>query len=141
MKSSLKTLARIQKFNIDEQRKKLNEQLAAEEKIVAGLQHLAKQFEAEKAFAREHENVGDFGAYVQRYLEQKENLEQALAMVRLKIAEIRDVIADMFKEQKTYEIVDKIGKSARQKKKNIKRSRPLMKSEPITILNIRNNKF
>ena len=107
MKSSLKTLARIQKFNIDEQRKKLNEQLAAEEKIVAGLQHLAEQFEAEKAFAREHENVGDFGAYVRRYLEQKENLEQALAMVRLKIAEIRDVIADMFKEQKTYEIVDK----------------------------------
>ena len=92
MKSSLKTLARIQKFNIDEQRKKLNEQLAAEEKIVAGLQHLAEQFEAEKAFAREHENVGDFGAYVRRYLEQKE---------------IRDVIADMFKEQKTYEIVDK----------------------------------
>ena len=107
MKSSLKTLARIQKFNIDEQRKKLNEQLAAEEKIVAGLQHLAEQFEAEKAFAREHENVGDFGAYVRRYLGQKENLEQALAMVRLKIAEIRDVIADMFKEQKTYEIVDK----------------------------------
>ena len=107
MKSSLKTLARIQKFNIDAQRKKLNEQLAAEEKIVAGLQHLAKQYEAEKAFAREHENVGDIGAIVRRYLELKENLEQALAMVRLKIAEIRDVIADMFKEQKTYEIVDK----------------------------------
>ena len=27
--------------------------------------------------------------------------------MRLKIEEIRDVIADMFKEQKTYEIVDK----------------------------------
>lgn len=107
MKSSLKTLARIQKFNIDEQRKKLNEQLAVEEKIIAGLQQLAEQFEAEKAFAREHENVGDFGAYVRRYLEQKENLEQALALVRLKIEEIRDIISDMFKEQKTYEIVDK----------------------------------
>ena len=33
--------------------------------------------------------------------------EMALQMVRRKINEIQDKIADMFKEQKTFEIVDK----------------------------------
>ncbi len=106
MKDSLQTLSRIQKFSIDEQRKKLNEQLSVEERIVQALKNLNKQFELEKEFAREHGNVGDFGAYVKHYLEQKDSLEQALEMVRFKIEEIKDIITDMYKEQKTYEIVD-----------------------------------
>ena len=47
MKDSLQTLTRIQKFSIDEQRKKLNEQLSVEERFIQALKNLNKQFELE----------------------------------------------------------------------------------------------
>ena len=49
----------------------------------------------------------DFGTYTKHYLQTKAELEDQLNMIRKKIEEIRDIIADMFKEQKTFEIVDK----------------------------------
>ena len=51
--------------------------------------------------------VGDFGAYLQQYLEKKRQLQQQIADLEQQIATIRDLISDMFKEQKTFEIVDK----------------------------------
>lgn len=107
MKSSLQTLTRIQKFQIDEQRKILNDYLSKEEKILKDLKRMFLEYEHEKDFARKQGYVGDFGAYTKRWLQYKEALEQALEQVRVKIAEIRDIISDMFKEQKTYEIVDR----------------------------------
>lgn len=107
MKSSLQTLTRIQKFQIDEQRKILNDFLTKEEKILRDLKRMFLEYEREKDFAREQGYVGDFGAYTKRWLQYKEALEQALEDVRAKIAEVRDIISDMFKEQKTYEIVDR----------------------------------
>lgn len=68
MKSSLKTLTRIQKFNIDEQRKLMVEQQNKEEQILNDIAALNRRFEEEKAFAREHAGIGDFGLYVKRYL-------------------------------------------------------------------------
>ncbi len=105
-KSSLKTLVRVQKFNIDEQRKLLNEQLDTEEKILAGIKFLEDELAREKAFSEKNPEVGDFGAYFKRYQQRREALEQALLMVRAKIEEIQDKISEMFKEQKTFEIVD-----------------------------------
>lgn len=107
MKSSLQTLTRIQKFQIDEQRKILNDYLSKEEKILKDLKRMFLEYEHEKDFARNQGYVGDFGAYTKRWLQYKAALEQALEDVRAKIAEIRDIISDMFKEQKTYEIVDR----------------------------------
>lgn len=125
MKSSLKTLSRIQKFNIDEQRKLLNEQLSAEEKLVQNLNKLQEQFENEKKFAAENPNYGDFGAYVKRYMRQRGELENALQRVWEKIETIRDIIADMFKEQKTYEIVDKNRKERAAHEEEIKTQKTL----------------
>ncbi len=50
MKNSLKTLQRIQKFSIDEQRKILNDYLEAEEKLHHRLQKLNQEFENEKVY-------------------------------------------------------------------------------------------
>lgn len=125
MKSSLKTLARIQKFNIDEQRKKLNEQLTQEDKIIKALEFQKVELEQEKIFATENPDVGDFGTYMKRYLAEKEVLENKLAAVRKKIEEIRDVMADMFKEQKTYEIVEANRKASRDKEEEIKMQKSL----------------
>ena len=106
MKSALKTLTRIQKFQIDEQRKILSELQEKQDSVQAQLEQLNRDFEQEKEFARNNAGVGDFGAYVKRYMQQRENLEMQIAVLEKKIEHERDVMADMFKEQKTYEIVD-----------------------------------
>lgn len=106
MKSALKTLTRIQKFQIDEQRKILSELQEKQDILQAQLEQLNRDFEQEKEFARNNAGVGDFGAYVKRYMQQHENLEMQIAVLEKKIEHERDVMADMFKEQKTYEIVD-----------------------------------
>ena len=106
MKSALKTLTRIQKFQIDEQRKILSELQEKQDILQAQLEQLNRDFEQEKEFARNNAGVGDFGAYVKRYMQQRENLEMQIAFFEKKIEHERDVMADMFKEQKTYEIVD-----------------------------------
>lgn len=106
MKSALKTLTRIQKFQIDEQRKILSELQEKQDILQAQLEQLNRDFEQEKEFACNNAGVGDFGAYVKRYMQQRENLEMQIAVLEKKIEHERDVMADMFKEQKTYEIVD-----------------------------------
>lgn len=106
MKSALKTLTRIQKFQIDEQRKILSELQEKQDILQAQLEQLNRDFEQEKEFARNNAGVGDFGAYVKRYMQQRENLEMQIAVLEKKIEHERDVMAEMFKEQKTYEIVD-----------------------------------
>ena len=106
MKSALKTLTRIQKFQIDEQRKILSELQEKQDILQAQLEQLNRDFEQEIEFARNNAGVGDFGAYVKRYMQQRENLEMQIAVLEKKIEHERDVMADMFKEQKTYEIVD-----------------------------------
>ncbi len=106
MKNSLQTLTRIKKFDIDEQRKILVEYQIVEDKLLAALKELNEEFEQEKLFSSQNPGVGDFGAYVKRYMRQREELEKALIDIRSKIEDVREVIADMFKEQKTFEIVD-----------------------------------
>ncbi len=125
MKNSLQTLTRIQKFNIDEQRKLLVEQQTQEERLLSELNDLNRRYEQEKEFARQNANFGDFGLYTKRYLQQREDLEVRLAAVRARIAEIRDIISDMFKEQKTFEIVDDNRKKAAQKEFDSKEQKML----------------
>ena len=97
MSKSLKTLSRIQKFNIDEQRKIL----------IARLRQMSQEYVEEKAFAAANPGVGDFGAYTKLYLERRRLEEAHLQRVTQEIDAIRNKIADMFREQKTYQIVDK----------------------------------
>lgn len=125
MKSSLQTLSRIQTFQIDEQRKILNDYLSQEERILKDMKHLFIEFEREKQFASQEGFIGDFGAYVKRYLAFKEYLEKELESVRRKIEEIRDIISDMFKEQKTYEIVDENRKKREEKEEDLKNQKML----------------
>ena len=125
MKNSLKTLERIQKFKIDEQRKVMVELQNQEEKILGDMRRLIKEYEQEKEFASRNGYIGDFGAYTKRYLQYREAMEEALKNVRKKIAEVRDIISDMFKEQKTYEIVDRQRKEALAKEEDLKSQKML----------------
>ena len=107
MPKSLKTLSRIQKFKIDEQRKLLVEKQTEEERIINNLKQLEQRYNEEKLFVQENPNIGDFGLYTKRYLEIKQEQEECLSLIREQIEAIRDKISEMFKEQKTFDIVDR----------------------------------
>ena len=85
MKDSLQTLSRIEKFKIDEQRKLLTEQLEREEKLQKDLKMLETRYQQEKEFQAQNEGIGDFGAYVKRYLEIRTDLQDKIAAVQKKI--------------------------------------------------------
>lgn len=107
MSKSLKTLTRIKKFDIDEQRKLLMIEITAEEAAIEELRLLIEKYENEKQFAQENPNLcSDFGLYTKRYLKLKAQAEIKINHIRHRIEEIRDVMSDMFKEQKTFEIID-----------------------------------
>lgn len=125
MKDSLQTLSRIEKFKIDEQRKLLTEQLEREEKLQKDLKLLETRYQQEKEFQAQNEGIGDFGAYVKRYLEIRTDLQDKIAAVQKKIEEIRDIIADMFRSQKTYEIVEANRKRKAQKEQDDKEQKML----------------
>lgn len=106
MKSSLQTLSRIQKWNIDEQRKILANYLEEETKIEKEIERINLEYENEKKFSEENPLIGDFGAYTKKYIRYRGRLEKNLQFTRNKIVELRDIITELFKEQKTYDIVD-----------------------------------
>lgn len=138
MKNSLQVLNRIQKFNIDEQRKILADLVNRQDVLQAQLEQLNQAFEQEKEFARSNSGMGDFGAYVKRYMQQREKLESQIAALDAKIEHERDVMADMFKEQKTYEIVDRQRTERREKEDELKTQKTL--DEIGTNTYIKNNK-
>lgn len=138
MKNSLQVLNRIQKFNIDEQRKILADLVNRQDVLQAQLEQLNQAFEQEKEFARSNSGMGDFGAYVKRYMQQREKLESQIAGLDAKIEHERDVMADMFKEQKTYEIVDRQRTERREKEDELKTQKAL--DEIGTNTYIKNNK-
>ena len=125
MKGSLKTLERIQKFKIDEQRKIMVDLQTKEEKILNDLRRLIQEYEQEKDFAAKNGYIGDFGAYTKRYLQYREAFEAQLAALRTEIEKVRDKMSDMFKEQKTYEIVDNNRQKRREKEESAKDQKTL----------------
>lgn len=105
MKDALKTLERVKKFEIDEQRRILMQKLQKEETLQKSLSNLIEKYEQEKEFVSQNPTICDFGAYTEQYLKKRRALEEQIADVQAEIDKIRDEMADMFKEQKTFEII------------------------------------
>lgn len=115
MKDSLKTLERVKKFEIDEQRRVLMQKLAREEDLQKTLKNLIEEYEKEKEFVSQNPTLCDFGAYTDQYLKKRRVLEKNIADIQAEIEQIRDIMAAMFKEQKTFEIVSKNRKNKKNK--------------------------
>lgn len=115
MRSALKTLERIKKFELDEQQRLLSAALEQEEALQSALEELINCYNQEKEFVMQNPGMCDFGAYTDQYLKKRRDLEQKLRDIRVKIEQIRDVMADIFKEQKTYSLVDEHRRHAKQK--------------------------
>lgn len=125
MKSPLQTLSRIEKFNINEQRKILVALQEKQEEITNLLNNLNLQFEKDKECQREFQLIGDFGAYVKKYLETKENYENQIQTLENEIEKVRDIITEMYKEQKTYEIIDENRQRRLQQEEDLKLQKQL----------------
>ena len=115
MKDSLKTLERVKKFEIDEQRRILMQKLAREESLQNSLKNLIEEYENEKEFISQNPTLCDFGTYTDQYLKKRRALEKQIADIQNEIEQIRDIMAEMFKEQKTFDIV-----TANRKKRHAK---------------------
>ena len=115
MKNPLKTLERIKKFEVDEQRRLLVVELDKLDNLQKKLNDMIVRYEREKDFVAANPTICDFGAYTKQYLKDKKNVEQQIAKIENKIEAIRDVMADIFKEQKTFEIVERSRKEKEQK--------------------------
>lgn len=115
MKDALKTLERVKKFEIDEQRRVLMQKLAREEDLQKTLKNLIEEYEKEKEFVSQNPTLCDFGAYTEQYLKKRRALEKNIADIQAEIEQIRDIMAAMFKEQKTFEIVSKNRKNKKNK--------------------------
>lgn len=115
MKDALKTLERVKKFEIDEQRRVLMQKLAREEELQKTLKNLIEEYEREKEFVSQNPTLCDFGAYTDQYVKKRRALEKSIAEVQDEIENIKDIMADMFKEQKTFEIVTQNRKNKKNK--------------------------
>lgn len=115
MRNSLQTLERIKKIEIDEQRRLLMVELGKEDSLQHQISELIAKYEQEKEFVMQNPGICDFGAYTKQYLENRKMLEKQLKDIQIKIEQIRDIMADMFKEQKTYKIVDENRRKRQQK--------------------------
>jgi flagellar export protein FliJ len=115
MKNALNVLDRIKKFELDEQQRLLAQELAQEEKLQHQIDTLQQDYEKEKEFVLQNPGLTDFGIYTEQYLKKRKYLQTELAAVEQKITQIRDTMADLFKEEKTYKIVDENRQLAQQK--------------------------
>ena len=90
-------------------------ELGKEDSLQHQISELIAKYEQEKEFVMQNPGICDFGAYTKQYLENRKMLEKQLKDIQIKIEQIRDIMADMFKEQKTYKIVDENRRRRKQK--------------------------
>ncbi len=104
---SLATLIKLQKARVDEQRimlAKLQEQL---EKAEKDLQALRDQMEAQKKLLRKNPDMSlTYGAYLKEALKREELLEKRRKTAEYAVSIARDKLAEVFEEQKRYELAE-----------------------------------
>lgn len=100
MRNALKTLERIKKFELDEQRRLLKVELDSEAALQQQLTELIECYEKEKEFVMQNPTLCDFGAYTDQYLKKRRSLEKQIKAVQQKIEKIRDVMSEILKNKK-----------------------------------------
>jgi flagellar FliJ protein len=105
MSSTLDSLIRLHRWQVDERRRQLAELEGLAEKLRQEMVRLAEeraveQTAASASFLARHVYPG----YIRRALERQKTLEQSLAEADVQIVQARDALADSFQELKRYEI-------------------------------------
>lgn len=106
---SLKTLIRLGKWTVDEKRRVLAALYEREDRLVAAIDAMDRQFLAERATAAA-DPLGagiTFPPYAQHYRRRREEALRQLEGLRREIEVARDDLAESYRTLKTYEIASK----------------------------------
>jgi flagellar export protein FliJ len=103
--SSLDTLIKLHRWQLDEQRRKVTEFENLAEKLRAELQRLdgEEQFE-QQAAGGSHEANYAYSGYAKSLIDRRTKLAQSVEETEQQIIEARAVLADAYAEVKRYEI-------------------------------------
>ena len=105
-KKDLHTLIRVRKWDVDEKQRAVGALLRDEEKILDFQAALAREMEEEKALVGQAVPSArmTFEPYIQRGKQRRQNLEAALILIRQKIDQAREELAEAYRRFKTFEI-------------------------------------
>lgn len=105
-KMELHTLIRVRKWDVEEKQRALAALLADEEKVLDFQRALERELEQEKAVASAADADKRFTLepYIQRVRQRRDNIAAALILIRGKINEARDHLAESYRRLKTFEI-------------------------------------
>lgn len=103
--SSLDTLIKLHRWQLDERRRKVAEFESLAEKLRAELQRLdgEKQFE-QRVAGESHEANYAYGGYAKSLIDRRVKLTQSIGDAEQQIVEARAALADAYAEVKRYEI-------------------------------------
>ena len=103
--SSLDTLIKLHRWQLDEQRRKVTEFDNLAEKLRAELQRLDGEEQVEQQIAGgSHEANYAYSGYAKSLIDRRAKLAQSIAETEQQIVEARAALADAYAEVKRYEI-------------------------------------
>lgn len=101
----LPTLIKLQKARVDEQQQILAKLIAHLERVEKDMRDLEELFDREQAAFRAHPEMGQtYGAFVKRSIERARQLEKDHRTAETAVDLARNRLAELFEEQKRYEI-------------------------------------
>ncbi|MCC3862215.1 flagellar FliJ family protein [Pseudemcibacter aquimaris] len=105
MAKGLSGVIRLHKWQVDEKRRQIAELESMREELIQKMERLDQELAREQRQLAES-NVVDinYANYANSVMRRKENLESSINEVDVSIEEMKDELADAFKELKKYEI-------------------------------------
>ncbi|MBL8628069.1 MAG: flagellar FliJ family protein [Rhodospirillaceae bacterium] len=119
-KADLHTLIRVRKWDVEERQRALAALLADEEKVLDFQRALERELEQEKsvASAASADQRFTLEPYIQRCRQRRDNIAAALVLIREKINEARDHLAEAYRRLKTFEITQEQREAAEEAEEN-----------------------
>jgi len=100
-------MIRLHKWQLDERRRNLVELEKMREELVGKMRSLRDELAAEQKKVAEAPIVSiTYGGYAQQVMARRENINNSITEIDVSIEEMKDQVADAFKELKKYEIVE-----------------------------------
>lgn len=119
-KVDLHTLIRVRKWDVEERQRALASLLADEEKVLDFQRALERELEQEKAVASaaSADQRYTLEPYIQRCRQRRDNIAAALILIREKINEAREHLAEAYRRLKTFEITQEQRDAAEEAEEN-----------------------
>ena len=107
MAKGLKGIIRLHKWQVDEKRRQITELEVMRSELMEKLDKLISDLEREKeAFSKSTVVNINYANYASSVMTRRENLQSSITEVDVSIENMKDELAEAFKELKKYEIVE-----------------------------------